>query len=149
MYHLFSGEFLKQLSIEERARLEFREIQKPGRRPFFEIIGPPGVPTVAVAGLQHSGWFCLGCGRQTFAYILTGMPIHSFVSRTTLPTPLPTVFTVTDGGSLQLCATASRWDELREMRRSRGIVSQLLGVIDPDDVIVPDLPEIEDAKNRA
>ena len=47
-YHLVSGEFLKQLSIEERARLEFREIQKPGRRPFFEIVGPPGVPTVAI-----------------------------------------------------------------------------------------------------
>ena len=148
-YHLFSGEFLKQLSIQERSRLAFREIQKPGRRPFFEIVGPVGVPTVAVAGLQHSGWFCLGCGRQVLAYCLADMPIHSFVLRSTLPTPLPTVFTVTDGGSLQLCATAARWDELREMRRSRGIVSQLLGVIDADDVIVPVLTEIEDAKKRA
>lgn len=148
-YHLFSGEFLKQLSIEERSRLQFREIQKPGRRPFFEIVGPPGVPTVAVAGLQPSGWFCLDCGRRTLAYFVADMPIRAFVSRSTLPTPLPTLFTVTDGDSLQLCATASRWDELREMRRSRGIVSQLLGVVDADEVIVPVLPEIEHARKRA
>lgn len=147
-YSFFSGEFLDQLSIDERARLQFREIKKRGRRSFWEIIGPRGVPTVAVAGLQPSGWSCSWCGRQTLSYFIPDMPIHSFVSRTTLPAPLPTLFTVTDGRSLQLCVTATRWDELREMRRSRGLISYLLGVVDPAEIIAPVLPEFRDAKNR-
>lgn len=145
-YRFFSGEFINQLSESEHARLEFREVRKRGRRSFFELVGPCGIPTVAVAGLQSSGWFCPDCKRRTFSYFVDDMPIMHFVARSSLPAPLPTLFTVSDGHSLDLCATASRWDELREMSRSRGILSHLLGVADPADLIVPTLPNYDEPK---
>lgn len=148
VYRFFSGEFVEQLSDSERSRLEFREIQKPGRRAFFELVGPPGIPTVAVAGFKPSGWFCPDCKRRTFSYFVDRLPIGNFVARSSLAAPLPSLFTVSDGHSLELCATASRWDELREMRRSRGILSHLLGVADPADVIEPELPSYDESKAR-
>ena len=145
-YRFFSGEFIEQLSDSERAHLEFREIRTRGRRSFFELIGPPGIPTVAVAGLQLSGWFCPDCKRRTFSYFVKVIPIGHFVARSSLPAPPSTLFTVSDGHVLGLCATACRWDELREMRRSRGILSHLLGVANPADLVEPTLPEYDEAK---
>lgn len=96
---------------------------------------------MAVAGLQPSGWFCAACKRRVFCYFVDEMPIRHFVARSSLPGPLPTLFTVSDGNGLELCATGLRWDELREMRRSRGILSHLLGVANPAELIEPTLPE--------
>lgn len=139
-FSFFSAEFLAQLTPAERDRLDVRPIRTRGRRTFFELLGPAQVHTVALSARAPNGWHCSACGTTAFGYV-GELPIHSFVTREELPDPLPTMFVVGDGSSVRLAATAARWDELRDQRHSRGIISQLLGVVAREQTTQPIVPE--------
>ena len=148
-FSLFSAEFLDQLTGQERASLHFREIQCRGRRQFFELIGPKGITAVDVPKFQQSGWYCRACGGRTVGYGVNDFLVGGFVSRESLPTQLPSVFTISNEESINLAVTAQRWDELRDLRRSRGILSHLVGVASRDEIGISPVPEIIEAQQSS
>ncbi len=143
----FSETFLELLTAEERRGLRFQLIVRPkkSRKFFFELVGPEGPLPVAVEGMELAGWQCKQCGRRVFGpeYDRNNL-IHDFVAMSDLPKPLPSVFTIGPHYRLQLCMTAERWATLVGKPGTRGIVSQLVGVV-PDDEVVrePELPLME------
>jgi hypothetical protein len=135
--YVFSEKFLALLSEEERQRLEFRPVirSKKGRKQFFELIGPSGPPEVAVRGLELGGWRCEVCDTRCFGYWSKDSVIHDFVARSDLPNPLREVFTIGVQPNVHLCVTAERWAKMVGQPGTRGIVSQLIGVV-PDEEVV-------------
>lgn len=147
-YSLFSEEFLEQLTPVERVSLTFRPIEWLGRRRFFELVGPTAAECVGVRGKEARGWRCDVCGHRVFSYVHTGLPMLAFVCRETLPTPLPIIFAISEIGSAHLVMTAKRWEELRDLPRSRGIMSQILGVVPAADVETPELLELKEIEEK-
>jgi hypothetical protein len=139
-HQLVSGEFLGLLSSEEKSPLEFQSTIRKGRKKYYELIGPPGPPFVAVNGLKINGWRCKKCDQRTWSYFIADLPITFFVARSDLPANLPGVFTVGTAPEIHLAATSRRWKELLGQKGTRGFVSMALGVA-PDSVVVrkPDL----------
>ena len=148
-FSFFSAEFLEQLTGQERASIQFREIQCRGRRQFFELIGPKGIAAVDVPKFQQSGWYCRACGGRTVGYGVNDFLAGGFISRESLPSELPTVFTISNEDSINLAVTGQRWDELRDLRRSRGILSHLVGVAATEEIGVSCLPEIIEAQETS
>jgi hypothetical protein len=140
-HQIVSDDFLRLLTPTERQLLVFRPTIHRGRRAFHELIGPPGAPSVAVAGLTPSGWRCSACRHANWGYWIEGMTISSFVASSDLPDPLVGVFTVGAVPEIQLAVTAARWRELVGRKGTRGFKSQPLGVV-PDHAVIrePELP---------
>jgi hypothetical protein len=136
-FYVFSENFLELLTQEELQRIEFRSVRrtKKVRKQYFELIGPSGPPEVAVAGLKFAGWRCQVCGAACFGHESKESFIHDFVARCDLPDPLPEVFTIGVEPNVTLCVTAQRWAKMVGQPGTRGIVSQLIGVV-PDEEVV-------------
>lgn len=127
---IVSQEFVDLLTPEETAGLELRPVTHTLRnRSFYEVLGPGGPRSVAVAGLPISGWRCAACGHRTWGYWIKGLTINSFIAADDLPRTLPGVFTIGAPPDVQLVATADRWRELVGRRGTRGFVSRRLGVV--------------------
>ncbi|MFO0966186.1 MAG: hypothetical protein U0793_11465 [Gemmataceae bacterium] len=144
---LISTRFLHLLTNEERARLELQPVEgKRNAKKFFEIVGPPGPPFIAVAGLDTKGWRCTACSYRTpFGYTFDDTGLSQFVARGDLPSPLPDIFTVGQPPTIHLVATAKRWQELVGKKGARGFCSRLLGVAPDEEVIRHmELPTYED-----
>jgi hypothetical protein len=109
---VFSEEFLALLTPEEVQGLELRPTLRRGQRKFYELVGPQGAPPVAVKSMNPSGWRCGHCGHATWGYWIEGLAIRSFVARSQLPAPLPSVFAVGVYPEIQLAVTATRWSQL-------------------------------------
>jgi hypothetical protein len=147
---LVSDEFLALLTPAERGNLELRPAVRRGRRKFYELTGPDGPPLVAVAGLPLSGWRCPACDYRLWGCPAEDLATDTFVARSDLPAPLPSVFTVGISPEIQLAVTAPRWKELAGRKGTRGFASHLLGVV-PDGEVVrrPDLPSREEPRRAA
>lgn len=133
---LFSERFLKLLTTEERAHLEFRPITMPpgARREFYELRGRPDVPFVGVRGMDADGLECVECGHRSLRVLDPrlmdeGLHLTRFVCAEDLPKSLATCFTVGGGNNLELCVGRERWDALRGHPHARGIMSERLGVV--------------------
>ena len=150
MLWIFAEDFLGLLTHHERKRLVLQPTNRKGRgKSFFELVGPSGPPFVALRGFEPSGWYCVKCGYRTWGYEGHDLGINEFVAKVDLPKRLPSVFTVGEAPEVQLVVSASRWRELVGKRESRGIVSNLLGVVpDRDLVRHPDLPTREESAHR-
>jgi hypothetical protein len=138
MIRIFSEDFLALLSPAERNHLELRPINyhKKTKKKYWELLGPAGPPFVAVAGLRPDGCQCAICGFRSLGYVTENRRIHDYVARTSLPKPLPEVFTV--GGQpddVQLCIRGERWRKLIGKKGTRGVVSHPLGVVDDGEVM--------------
>ncbi|MGD9722978.1 MAG: hypothetical protein AB7O59_21395 [Pirellulales bacterium] len=148
--HVFSERFLAQLTDDERRLLQFRPIKASQklRHPFFELAGPPGLPTVALAGRTVTGWRCDACGARVFGYDHSAdTDIGLYVARRDLPTPVPTIFTIGSRTGISLGVTADRWRALAEQPGTRGIVSRPLGAL-PDNQVVR-VPELGPRSDRS
>jgi hypothetical protein len=149
--NIFSELFLNLFTEEENRRLQFRPVERrrTARKRFFELIGPAGIPFVAVADLPVSGWFCSSCGYRTFGCWVEGLETHQFVGQDDLAKPLPGLFTVGIPPGVQLCATGQRWRELVGKKGSRGFVSLPLGVVPARQVLRnPALESLESQQKR-
>jgi hypothetical protein len=144
--HLVSAEFLELLTQEERNRLTLRLTLRKGRaRKFYELLGPPGPPFVAVAGLPISGWRCEACGHRTWGYWVEALKLCEFVARDDLPCPLPSLFTIGTPPGVNLCVTGERWRARVGHKGTRGFVSQPLGVVPSREVVRnPELPTFQE-----
>jgi hypothetical protein len=149
---IVSEEFLALLSSEERKGLVTRPVARRGNsRRFYELLGPAGPVFVAVAGLPVSGWRCSACGRLTWDYWIEGFSIQSFIAASSLPGPLPGIFTVGRPPEVLLCATGARWRELVGKKGTRGFVSRPLGIVSDRELVRrPELPTHDElmAKDR-
>ncbi len=145
IHQLVSEELLAQLSPDEKRSLEFQStIRKRGRK-FYELVGPEGPPSVALAGIKSSGWRCTQCDHRTWGYWVEGFAIHSFIARSDLSALSSSVFTVGRFPEIQLAVTGPRWRELLGKIGTRGFASHRLGVV-PDHEVVrrPELPAYEE-----
>ncbi|HEY8750408.1 MAG TPA: hypothetical protein VIM11_20660 [Tepidisphaeraceae bacterium] len=138
---IFAESFLELLTPSECRVLNFRAVEKaPSKRTLYELVGPPTIPLVAVAGLPIDGWRCKQCGQRLWGYWIDGLNIVSFIARSDLPKPLPTMFTVGEPPEAKLCVTAERWRQLAGRKGTNGIKSSRIGVVDDEDVVrVPEL----------
>jgi hypothetical protein len=144
---LFSEEFLGLLTPEERQYLELRPVIRKGRaRKFYELLGPAGPPLVAVARMKISGWRCSRCGHRTWGYWVEGFSIRTFVAASDLPTFLRGVFTIGIPPEIHLTVTSERWKTLVGQKGTRGLVSNLLGVV-PEHEVVRD-PKLQTYEER-
>lgn len=136
--YVFSSEFIEQLTEEERASLHFRPIALPkkSKKSYFELAGPAGVPFVRVSTLEHTGASCKYCGFTTYGYWSPKSAIRRFVAASSLPGPIPSLFTVGSLPGVKLCVTAKRWAELNSNCGTRGFTSSSLGVAPDSDVVV-------------
>lgn len=136
-HQIVSEEFLALLTPDEQQRLLFQptKFSRKHDRKFFELVGPEGLPHVAVAGMKINGWRCTQCDHRTWGYWIDGMAINSFVARSDLPSPLPGVFTIGALPQIELAVTASRWKELLGQRGTRGFVSRRVGVVPVREVV--------------
>src|SRR5262249_13298260 len=67
--HIVSEDFIALLTVGERKRLQFRQVdRKHGGRSFFELVGPAGAPFVAIPKLEANGWRCTACGYRCWGY---------------------------------------------------------------------------------
>jgi hypothetical protein len=149
--YIFSEQFLKLLSKDEKQRMEFRPVGRTtkARRQYFELVGPSGPRMVAVAGLKMSGWVCDACGFQRFGYRAEGVGIHAFIAESDLPTPVTEVFTVGTEPNVSLCVTAERWATMVGSAGTRGFTSQLLGVVSNREVRRdPELETLQKQRRR-
>lgn len=137
MPRIFSGNFLDILSEQEKSLLDIREIQQAGktRKKYFELVGPSGPPTVALAGVEVGGWQCEKCGYKTFSYQAEDSAISDFVSMDDLPSPLSEVFTVGIAPKIMLCMTGERWASIVGQIGTSGITSSPLGVAPASKVV--------------
>jgi len=140
---VYSENFLELFSSHERHHLKFQMVSQPdhSRRTFFELIGPPGPPTVAAAGLSCSGWRCEACGQRLFSYSVKGLGCSSFVAKSDLLSPTPDVFTIGPAWQLELCVTAQRWKQMVGKKGTKGFKSRPLGVL-PDNLVIRE-PELK------
>jgi hypothetical protein len=109
----FSDKFLALLDDDERRRFEWRPVRRAdkGRKPFFEMIGAPEVPLVAVKGLDfRRPWVCDTCGqRSALRYFHPDVEIQEFVCRPDLPRPLPSCLSIGFGHTSCRSAGRSFW----------------------------------------
>jgi hypothetical protein len=141
----FSDRFLALLSDAERGRFDWRPVRRAdrGRKAFFEMIGVPEIPLVAVAGLDfRRPWVCDTC-RQPCAlrYFQPDFEICEFVCRSDLPRPLPGCFTIGFGQTASLVLRQERWTELAGRPGTKGLLSRAVGVVDEREC-VRDLPRV-------
>ena len=132
---IFSEEFLKRLTPNEHKRLKFKPVNWKGRRKFYELVGPAGLPLVGVAGLKPSGWRCTKCRYRSWGYWMEGLAIHTFIAKADLPRKMSGIFTIGTLPEISLVATAARWQELVGKKGTRGIVSEMLGVVSDREVV--------------
>jgi hypothetical protein len=135
---VFSETFFMLLTASERQNVQLRlvERERRARKQFFELLGPSGPPLVAVASRQPSGWHCETCGARYFPYFWSDdASIRCFVARADLPQPVPDVFTIGTQPNVSLCMSAGRWSSLVGKRGTRGLISQLVGVVPDEEVI--------------
>lgn len=141
----FSDKFLELLTDAERSRFDWRPVRRTdrGRKAFFEMIAPPEVPLVAVAGLDfRKPWICDTCGRRSaLRYFHPELEIHEFVCRPDLPRSLPSCFTVGFGHEASLVLRQERWAELAGRPGTKGLISFAVGVVDEGEC-VRDLPRV-------
>ena len=130
MSDIFSERFLGVLTAEEKTRLQFRRVErsKRSRLKYYELLGPVGPPTVGVAGLPVAGWTCAACGYRCFGYWVEDPPIHNFVAKRDLPSPLSGLFTIGKPPEVRLCATLARWRKLLHTGLL-GLTNRQLGVV--------------------
>lgn len=133
-HQLVSEQFLSILTPEEKGRLEFRPAERKRGRNFFELVGPAGPRFVAVAGMIAHGWSCPTCGHCKWGHSHEAGSIDCFIARADLQPQLAGLFTVGGFPEIELCVTASRWDELVGKAGTRGFVSRPLGVV-PEDAV--------------
>jgi hypothetical protein len=144
-HQIVSEEFLALLTAEEKSSLRVQPTFRKGRRKFYELIGPPGPPLIAVAGLTITGWRCVLCHHRTWGYWIDGLAIDSFIARSDLPVPLPGVFTVGESPEIHLAVTESRLKELVGRKGTRGFVSRPLGIVAKHEVVrEPELPSYDE-----
>jgi hypothetical protein len=132
--HYFSEGFLDLLTPEERARFEWRKVERPARakKAFYELVAS-GVH-VRQAGVrdlpeQREGWRCDRCGVARLPYYTReGWPSR-YVCAADLPDPLPSCFTVGEGSQLNLCFRLERWRELVGQKGAKGLLSNDVGVV--------------------
>ena len=145
--HIFSERFLDLLKPREKKGLELRPVHRleRSRKQFFELIAKPAIPFVFVKGLPMDGSRCGTCGRREFSLYESDFPIHDFVAKTDLPTPLPTCFTVGSDNDVRLCLTQERWLELARKPGARGLVGREIGVVEESECDRnPKLPRYKD-----
>ena len=67
---LVSEDFLSLLTDTELASFRIRPVitKKPSKKEYFEIVGKPKLPLVAVMGLETDHWQCKKCGHQQFFF---------------------------------------------------------------------------------
>ena len=132
---IVSEEFVSLMTDEERARIQLRVTEAKGRRRFYEVAGPSGPDSVAVAGLPITGWRCKGCGQSRFGFWGEESTIRNFIAAADLPSPLPGLFTTETAPEIALCATAARWSEIVKRKGTRGFVSRRLGCVQSREVV--------------
>ncbi len=147
-FSFYSAEFLDQLTNSERKGLIFRKVQSKGRREFFELIGPARFETVDVPKFQTSGWFCSACGFRVVGYENENFSLRGFIARSSLPRRLPRVFAISVQRDAELVVTAERWERLRDLRHSRGILSYFVGVVGSEEIGKSRLPEIKQSSHK-
>jgi hypothetical protein len=151
LMYIFSEQFLKLLSRDEKQHMEFRPVNRTGkaRKQYFELAGPSGPPMVAVAGFNMSGWVCETCGFKQFGYWAEGVSVRDFIADSDLPSPHPEVFTVGVAPNVSLCVTTNRWATMVGKTGTRGFTSQPLGVVADREVIRdPELKTLQEQQRR-
>ena len=141
----FSDTFLALLTTEERDRFEWRPVRREGRgrKPFFEMVGTPEVPLVAVKGLDfRRPWVCDSCGqRSALRYFHPDVEIMEFVCRSDLPRPLPGSFSIGFAHESSLVLAQERWATLAGRPGTKGLMSFDVGVVDEAEC-AHDLPRV-------
>jgi hypothetical protein len=127
-FFLFSESFLALLTPAERARFDWRPVERKGRarKKFFQIIGSRAhVPVATRRGpAADSGWRCDSCGW---------IRRHMLLAKTALRR-VDSCFTTGDPPEFALCFSAERWSRLVGRAGAAGLVSAEVDILGPAEV---------------
>jgi hypothetical protein len=155
-HYFFAGAFLDLLSAEERSRYEWRLVQHPGRKAYYELVPPLTHPSYAVLsdavgvrwkvslapqrlvggrleGTVESIWRCDTCGQVNtpFYRFPKDLPWR-YVAQADLPRVIPSYLVVGPPRQATLCFLPERWREMLGYAGTRGMKSYPVGVVEED-----------------
>lgn len=137
---IFSEDFVKALTPEERGRFKWLPVEPAGKskKSFFEPISVPltdrVLPSVVISPedrIEADGFNCRNCGRVQ----LWGIPhggggiIFRFVAEDALPNPLPSCFQIGQMADLKFCFRKERWAELVGKPGTKRFLSGQVGIV--------------------
>ena len=137
--HLFSENFIAHLRPGERRLLKLRPVEfssKRRRKKYFEPTAEPSIKFAGIKGSDVKGSECPQCGyRDIYGVLdleLNGPPtyLYSFICRSDLPEPLPSMFLVGVQHNIHICVRRNRLDQLQSGDGVRGLSSRRLGIVD-------------------
>jgi hypothetical protein len=146
---LISEQLLAAFSKSDRSAFDVRAVRLPAgkRKRFLEVLPKQFVPEIAVKSLEATGWHCEVCGQIVFSH---GRELGwgvAAISRERLPNY--SVFFVGTSTNYRLCMKSVVWDRLKPILRKASMSSELVAVVNPDQVAKRvALPEIEEVRRR-
>ena len=133
-FYYFSEAFVALLTADERARFEWRRVDRPerARKIFLELIPRAPVPLVAVRGRDLDAVECDVCRRPHTLTFFHSHQIAGFVCEGDLERPRPSCFPVGPVHQALLALTRDRWRAMVGKPGTRGLMSYELGVVSTD-----------------
>lgn len=137
--HLFSERFINLLSDKEREGLKLSMVErmrKVSSSIYYELVGTAIAGYVGARNLSGlKGWQCPVCNARSFGYYIQDFPVHTFVARSDLPSPVPSCFVIgSSQEGLKLCMTMKRWKELVRCPERKGLVGGPMGIVEDRDL---------------
>jgi len=126
---VYSESLLSLFSTAETKRINFREVEFPGksRNRYYELIGPALVEQVGIFGGEyltdfHQSWACKRCQRKEFCLAPSqpGELIDGYIVRSDLPEKLPSVFTFKSRLGCELVFNRAMWAKILASKFLKG-----------------------------